>query len=96
VELGVGGRAVPLTEAASFPTVMSMPHACGSVSVAEYTHVGFSLTPLMLVLAPQASVKRKVRLQVGETAASGPYSCVVYTPPDDSYVLKDPHGLPAF
>jgi hypothetical protein len=35
VELGVAGRAVPLTEAASFPTVMSTPHACGSVRVAE-------------------------------------------------------------
>jgi hypothetical protein len=32
---GVGGATVPLAEAASLPTVMSMPHASGRVSVAE-------------------------------------------------------------
>jgi len=57
VMLGVAGIAVPLTDAASLPTVKSMPQACGRVRVAEYTQVGFSLTPLMLVVEPHASVK---------------------------------------
>jgi hypothetical protein len=57
VLLGVAGRAVPLTDAASLPTVMSTPHAWGKVRVAEYTHVGFSFTPLMLVVEPHASVR---------------------------------------
>jgi hypothetical protein len=35
VMLGVAGTAVPLTDAASLPTVKSMPHACGKVKVAE-------------------------------------------------------------
>jgi hypothetical protein len=74
---GVGGATVPLAEAASLPTVMSIPHASGKVSVAEYTHVGFSLTPLMLVVAPHASASRNVRLQLGDTGASGPYNWVV-------------------
>jgi hypothetical protein len=32
---GVGGITVPLTDAASLPTLKSMPHTSGSVSVAE-------------------------------------------------------------
>ena len=35
VILGVAGATVPLTDAASLPTVMSIPHAWGKVSVAE-------------------------------------------------------------
>ena len=35
VILGVAGATVPLTDAASLPTVMSIPHACGKVNVAE-------------------------------------------------------------
>jgi hypothetical protein len=73
----VGGATVPLADAASLPTVISTPHASGKVSVAEYTHVGFSFTPLMLIVAPHAKARRNVRLHVGDTAASGPYSWVV-------------------
>jgi hypothetical protein len=69
---GVGGATVPLADAASLPTVMSTPHASGRVSVAEYTHVGFSFTPLMLIVAPHARARRNVRLQLGDTGASGP------------------------
>lgn len=46
-ELGEGGGGVALTDAASLPTVISTPQASGRVRVAEYTHVGFSLTPLI-------------------------------------------------
>jgi hypothetical protein len=74
VELAVGGGAVGLTEAISLPTVRSTPQTWGRVRVAEYTHVGFSLTPLICIVGPQAKVNLKVRLQVGLTAASGPYN----------------------
>ena len=57
VVVGVAGATVPLTDAASFPTVISMPQAWGSVRVAEYTHVGFSFTPLIDIVAPHASAK---------------------------------------
>jgi hypothetical protein len=50
----------------------------------------------MLIVAPHATASRNVRLQVGETGASGPYSWVVYTPFADSNVEKEPHGFPAF
>ena len=46
-ELGEGGGGVTLVDAASFPTVISTPQASGIVRVAEYTHVGSSLTPLI-------------------------------------------------
>jgi len=72
VEVVVGGATVGLTEAASWPTARFTPQTWGSVRVAEYTHVGFSLTPLIAIVAPQARAKRKVRLQVGLTGASGP------------------------
>jgi hypothetical protein len=70
----VGGSAVGLTEAASAPTARSTPQTSGRESVAEYTHVGFSFTPLICIVGPQASVSLKVRLQVGLTGASGPYN----------------------
>ena len=54
---GVGGSAEGLTEAASLPTVRSTPQTCGSDSVAEYTHVGFSFTPLISSVGPQARVR---------------------------------------
>jgi hypothetical protein len=74
VELAVGGGAVGLTEAISFPTVKSTPHTWGRDRVAEYTHVGFSLTPLICIVGPQARVSLNVRLQVDDTGASGPYN----------------------
>jgi len=70
----VGGRAVGDTEATSLPTVKSTPHTWGKDRVAEYTHVGFSLTPLIDIVGPHAKVSLKVRLHVGDTAASGPYN----------------------
>jgi hypothetical protein len=69
---------VGLTEAASWPTARFTPQTWGSVRVAEYTHVGFSLTPLIATVAPQAKASLKVRLHVGLTGASGPYSIWVY------------------
>jgi len=66
------GATVGLTEAASWPTARFTPQTWGSVRVAEYTHVGFSLTPLMAIVAPQAKASLKVRLHVGLTGASGP------------------------
>ncbi len=72
VDDAVGGGAVGDTEAASLPTVISTPQTWGSDSVAEYTQVGFSSTPLICRVGPQANVRRKVRLQVGDTGASGP------------------------
>ena len=74
VEVVEGGTAVGLTEATSLPTVKSTPQTWGRDRVAEYTHVGFSLTPLISIVGPQANVSLKVRLQVGDTAASGPYN----------------------
>ena len=71
-ELGEAGGGVTLVDAASFPTVISTPQASGIVRVAEYTHVGSSLTPLIWRVGPQAKERRKVRLQVGDTGASGP------------------------
>jgi hypothetical protein len=73
-ELGEGGGGVALTDAVSLPTAISTPQTSGRVSVAEYTHVGFSFTPLICIVAPHARVSLKVRLQVGLTAASGPYN----------------------
>jgi len=67
-----GGATVGLTEAASWPTARFTPQTWGSVKVAEYTHVGFSFTPLMAIVAPQAKASLNVRLQVGLTGASGP------------------------
>jgi hypothetical protein len=74
VGVEVGGSAVGLTEAASAPTARSTPQTSGRERVAEYTHVGFSSTPLICIVAPQARVSLKVRLQVGLTGASGPYN----------------------
>ena len=70
----LGGSGVALTDAVSLPTAISTPQTSGRVSVAEYTHVGFSFTPLIWSVGPQARNRRKVRLHVCDTGASGPYS----------------------
>ena len=57
VDVEVGGSADGETEAASAPTVRSTPQTWGSDSVAEYTQVGFSFTPLMDIVGPQARVR---------------------------------------
>jgi hypothetical protein len=72
VEVELGGRAEGDTEAASAPTVRSTPQTSGSDRVAEYTQVGFSFTPLMDIVGPQARVRWKVREHVVLTGASGP------------------------
>jgi hypothetical protein len=63
--------------------------------VAEYTQIGFSFTPLIETVGPQAKERRKVLAQLPE-AVAGPYTCCVYTPLEDSKVVKDPQGFPAF
>jgi hypothetical protein len=72
VDDAVGGGAVGDTEAASLPTVMSTPQTWGSIKVAEYTQVGFSLTPLICRVGPHASANLNVRLHCADTGASGP------------------------
>ena len=57
VDVEVGGRADGETEAASLPTVRSTPQTWGSDRVAEYTQVGFSFTPLIDIVGPQARVR---------------------------------------